>query len=220
MKPLRLVPTRTGAARAPGARRDAGGGRGCARRSCRSRCPGRPSIRSRATPAATARSTPSGEEVDHLGDHVVVAGVHLHRLRRPLDVHQAASAAPASATTVASAGSMREPADVVDQHRAEPERLPGHGCLPWCPRRAARRCVARRPSMTGSTRSSSSSAETRRGAGPGGLAAHVEHVRAGLGQPQPVPDGGLALEMYRPPSREAVRRHVHHAHDIGARARR
>src|SRR5262249_31947672 len=71
----------------------------------------------------------AGEAFDDLGDHVVVAGIDLHRLRRPLDVHQGERGAGLR-DRGCQRGVVPEPAHVVHQNRPQPERLARDRGLP------------------------------------------------------------------------------------------
>ena len=78
------------------------------RRSWRSRCPGRPRSAPGATPAASAASSRSRSSVDHVGDHVAVAGVLLH-LARSAPASASARRRRPSGATVGSISSSASP---------------------------------------------------------------------------------------------------------------
>ena len=104
------------------ARRGGAAARGCARRSCRSRCPGRARRAPRRSPLDGERE-PLLEERLHVGDDVVVARVVLHGARLAEHVHQAAVGAGVGHDP-GQRGVEAEGGYVVDDRRAGVERRP------------------------------------------------------------------------------------------------
>jgi hypothetical protein len=138
------------------------------------------------------RSVPE-RQLDHLGDHVVVARVRLHRLRASPGCASGRARRRPRPPRVASPGrararSRRSPAPPPGGEPPGPRRLAGVDG----DRHVAR---ARTASRTGSTRSSSTWSGTSAGAGTGRLSARCRSGRRRPGRGRGVPDGGVALEV-------------------------
>ena len=173
---LRDKPTNTGSPSRARARAGAAAASDCAPGSCRSRSPDRPRCAGAPTPAAAAGRHALGEERPHLADHVGVVRRALHGARLALHVHQAHARSRSPPPPQRPGRAQR--AHVVDE--------PGAGG------RAAARMTsgllvsteitagvaARRRSITGSTRRSSSARVDRRRARSRRFAADVDERRA------------------------------------------
>ena len=164
-------------------------------------------MRSSAIPATTAARQPLLEEGGDLRDDVVVARVGLHRPRLALHVHQAeVRVRPGHDLGQRRVAAQR--GDVVDELRAELER-PAAATSAFevsIETGAPASC-----SSTGTTRRSSSSTETRLGAGPRRLAADVDDRRALVQHPPRARDRVVRVEVDAG-VRERVRRDVDDAH--------
>ena len=159
-------------------RRAGAAARGCARRSCRSRCPG-PARSGPRTLRRRRRGRAAPPGTPYVVDDVVVARVLLHRAGLAEHVHQAA-VVPAVGGEDGHPGVSSEGPDVVDVGRAGLER--GLGDVELGGVDGDGRAGAASPRTTGTTRRSSSSP----GPGPprgGSTRPHVEDRRALVGQP-------------------------------------
>ncbi len=169
--------------------------------------PGSTTIRSRANAGRDAGRSAGGEEIPHLGDHVGVRRLRLHRPRAPLHVHQAHCRVRRRDQFERTGRGER--GDVVDHRRAVRKRgahdlwlgrVDGNRHLeigdPLEHRQDPRKLFFRRD---------------RRGARAARFAAHVEQVRTLLRQPPCLSDRRLRRPV---PSAvvERIRGDVHHPH--------
>ena len=178
----------------PGRRTVRGSARvpGCARSSCRSRCPGR--WRSGRGGCRRPRPVdPAGEHVADLGDDVVVTRAACMVRGSPC-MCISTTPAPASATIPGQVGVALQAADVVDD-RGPGRQAPRGRPRPWsCRPRSARATRPASASTTGMTRRSSSTTGHRLGPGPARLAADVEQVGAFVDQPRACSTAAVGVE--------------------------
>ena len=200
MKRLREAPNRIGAAECRAGARGRGSARGCARRSCRSRCPGSTRMRSRGMPAASAAATRASRKSHDVEQHVVVGGRVLHGLRVALRVHQADRPAGARRRAARLAGSWRQRRDVVEEVGAGVEGGARHRGVAGVDRDRQREALG---AQRGDHRHDAGDLLLERhrvGAGARRLAADVEDVGALRRERAGLRERGVGSARCRPPS--------------------